>query len=179
MKDWVNTNTGSYKRSPYSLVDNTWNPGPYLAVVRNHLDPQFQGRIAVEFLYKTSVGNLPKNEAGQVICTYLSPFYGTTPFEGTSDNDSHEYSQKSYGMWFVPPDVGTKVLVIIGEGDRPYWIGCVIDEDVNFMLPGNDVSTTYNNENSDKKLPVGEYNRKQDFTGRDSTKYTKPVNNDL
>lgn len=179
MKDWVSTNTGSFKRSAYGLVDNSWNPGPYLAIVRNHLDPQYQGRIAVEFLYKTSVGNLPKNENGHIICTYLSPFYGTTPFEGTSDNDSHEFSQKSYGMWFVPPDVGTKVLVMVGEGDRCYWIGCVVDENVNFMLPGTDVATTYNNEDSSEKLPVGEYNQRQEFSGRDATKYTKPVNTDI
>ena len=179
MKDWVTHNTGSYKRSPYNMVNNTWTPGPYLAVVRNHIDPEYQGRIAVEFVYKTTVGNLPKNENGQIICKYLSPFYGVTPYDSVTNNDGHQNSQKSYGMWFVPPDIGTKVLVIIGEGDMPYWIGCVIDESVNFMLPGTDVATTYNSEDDGSKLPVGEYNQKQEQNGLDRTKFVKPVNTDL
>jgi hypothetical protein len=182
MKDWVTHKTGTYKRSPANLVNDHWNPGPYLAIVRNHLDPEYQGRIAVEFVYKTSVGSLPKNANGHVICKYLSPFFGTTTYEGVSDNDGHQNSQKSYGMWFVPPDVGTKVLVIIGEGDMPYWIGCVIDESVNFMLPGNDVATSYNSENTSEKLPVGEYNQKQDRSNQsstDKTKFIKPVNTDF
>ena len=49
------------------------------------------------------------------------------------------------------PDVGTKVLVIFAEGNRGkgYWIGCVQDENMNFMVPGI-ASTTYNDEDTTK-----------------------------
>ena len=46
-------------------------------------------------------------------------------------------------MWFVPPDVGTKVLVIFAEGNPNmcYWIGCVNDTYQNFAVPGNAATT--------------------------------------
>ena len=64
-------------------------------------------------------------------------------------------------MWFVPPDVGTKVLVIFAEGNPNlcYWLGCVNDKFSNFAVPGH-AATTFTNEDTPdtlvgKKLPVG------------------------
>jgi predicted chitinase len=41
-------------------------------------------------------------------------------------------------MWFVPPDVGTIVMVIFIDGDpnQGYWMGCVPDQFQNHMVPG-------------------------------------------
>jgi len=46
--------------------------------------------------------------------------------------------QHSYGFWAVPPDIGTRVLVIFAEGkmDQAFWIGCVQDPVTNHMVPG-------------------------------------------
>ena len=46
-------------------------------------------------------------------------------------------------MWMVPPDVGTKVLVIFAEGNANfgYWIGCIPADYMNFMVPDGKAST--------------------------------------
>lgn len=155
-------------------------PGPYVAVVRNHLDPEYMGTLEVELLKSNSEGNTPDATGEVVPVSYLSPFYGVTPYRAVSENEGFDYTQKSYGFWAVPPDVGTKVLVIFAEGNRGkgYWIGCIQDENMNFMVPGN-ASTTYNSEDQSKARPVGEYNKKTvDGTGKDSTQYLKPCHPD-
>jgi hypothetical protein len=56
---------------------------------------------------------------------------------GENTNDFND-TQKSYGMWMVPPDIGTQVLVIFIDGDpnQGYWFGCVQDRFQNHMVPG-------------------------------------------
>lgn len=151
------------------------NPGIYLGKVVNHLDSTFMGGVEVEIVKRTDAGSI----ANYVQCKYASPFYGQTPFDGLTNNDGYEYTQKSYGFWAVPPDVGTMVIVVMPEGDysQAYWIGCVPDAGMNFMTPGVP-STTYNSSDRSKALPVGEYNKKvNDSTrGNDPTKYIKPAN---
>jgi len=161
-------------------VDLSGDPGPFLAVVVNHLDSKFSGSLEVELLKTTDSGNSTET-TGQIIpVQYLSPYYGVTPYRGVSNNPQYQYTQKSYGMWMVPPDIGTKVLVIFAEGNsgQGFWIGCVQDEYMNFMLPGY-ASTTFNNKDKSKPLPVGEYNKKiETGAGRDPTKFVKPVSTD-
>lgn len=155
-------------------------PGPYVAIVRNHLDPQYMGTIEVELLKTSSEGNTTGVTGELVPVSYLSPFYGVTSISATSENEGYDYTQKSYGFWAVPPDIGTKVLVIFAEGNRGkgYWIGCIQDLNMNFMVPGN-ASTTYNTEDQNKVLPVGEYNKKtEEAVGSNATQYLKPVNTD-
>jgi hypothetical protein len=113
------------------------SPGPFLAEITNHLDPTYMG--GVEVVLKKGITSSIKNQSNTYIAKYLSPFYGVTSvrYEG---NDSGNFNdvQKSYGMWMVPPDVGTTVLVIFIDGDpnQGYWIGCVPDEFQNHMVPG-------------------------------------------
>lgn len=151
------------------------SPGVYLGKVVNHLDTSFMGGIEVEIQKKTESGNL----ADYVQCKYASPFYGQTPYDGLTNNSGYEYTQKSYGFWAVPPDIGTMVIVVMPEGDysQAYWIGCVPDTGMNFMTPGY-ASTTYNDTDSAIPLPVGEHNKKTDLSsrGNDPTKYIKPAN---
>lgn len=157
------------------------NPGPYLATVVSHLDPKYMGSIEVELLKATDSGNLTA-KTGQILqVKYLSPFYGVTPYRDVTKNEGYAYTQKSYGMWMVPPDVGTNVLVIFAEGNvaNGYWIGCIQDEYTNFMTPGY-AATSYNSKDRTKKLPVGEYNKKiETAKGRDPTQFTKPANDDF
>ena len=161
--------------------------GIYEAVVVSHLDRQYMGTLEVDILRGTSSGALPERSGNTIEARYLMPFYGTTHREGVTANDGYSATQKTYGMWMVPPDVGTRVLVVYVEGiSRCYWIGCIPDQYMNFMVPDGRASTTLTTDITPdnlrgKKLPVGEYNKKvaEDRNLNDPTRMRKPYNKDF
>jgi hypothetical protein len=68
----------------------------------------------------------------------LSPFYGATEKTSTSAGvGTYPGNQQSYGMWFTPPDIGTSVMCFFVEGDpdKGYYIGSIIEDSLNHMLP--------------------------------------------
>jgi len=161
----------------YTVVD----PGPYVAIVKENRDVTRMGRIGVVI---PAIHNAQNVNSDQLItCDYLAPFYGAKSPNAvnTTDITSYEQSQHSYGMWMVPPDIDTKVLVTFAEGkiNQAYWMGCIQEPFVNHMTPGIASSTnTYNplgvgggendptNKVSEKiksfgteDLPAGEVNR--------------------
>lgn len=146
--------------------------GPFLAKVVSHLVPSYMGVLEVEIL--RPVGNT--QDSGQVVpVKMMSPFWGQTGVQYTSEGDnSYNGTQKSYGMWFVPPDVGTTVVVIFINGDpkRGYWIGCVPDENMNFMVPG--IAATAQVVEGGGRLPVAEYNKKANPEVAEATQIKKP-----
>lgn len=152
--------------------------GPYEAIVVNYLDNDYSGSLEVELIYGSGQsGNQPKR-SGQIFpVKYLSPFYGVTPQAATNASQEYQQSQKSYGMWMVPPDLDTRVLVIFTESGQGFWIGCVQDDYMNFMLPGN-ASTSFNTDKA--KRPVAEANKNLDEykNVKDKTKVPKPVHTD-
>ena len=178
--------TNQYRRSP--LIDQpVRDNGPYEAVVVNHFDRMSMGTLEVELLKYTRSNGTPERTGQLVTVRYLSPFYGVTPYKGLTDNDGYENTQKSYGFWAVPPDPGTRVLVIFAEGNSAfgYWVGCIQDQGMNFMVPDGRASTVRTTDGtpealSSKKLPVGEYNKKIE-TGeeKDPTLFRKPYNKDF
>jgi hypothetical protein len=178
MADPVNNNTNQ-RTSSASEGKKEFKTGPFVAIVRNHLDSTYMGGLEVELLSASDSGN-STNAPGQLIpVKYLSPYYGITSYDGTSKNSSASNSQRSYGFWGVPPDIGAKVLVIFAEGGDGYWMGCIPEEHTNLMTPDPWVSTTFNDSNKSKKLPVVEYNKKTEKgTSRDSTQFIKPTNTD-
>lgn len=154
--------------------------GPYLGKIVNHLDSEYMGALEVEILKINESGN-PEGGSGYLLpCYYVSPFYGVTPRDGVKPNPGFDYTQKSYGMWAIPPDVGTTVVVMTMEESFGfgYWIGCVQDKYMNFMVPGR-ASTTFNSEDKTAPKPVGEFNKATETAvGRDPTKYIKPCDMD-
>ncbi len=128
--------------------DLSWtgrNPGPYLGTVKGNLDPARMGRLKVHIpsLSKTT----DPREDQLITCEYLAPFYGAKGGKyAKGAGTSFEDSQHSYGMWMVPPDLETKVLVIFAEGkmEQAYWIGCVQEPFTNHMTPGIASSTNTN-----------------------------------
>ena len=116
------------------------DPGPFLGTVVYNIDPLRMGRLGV------NIGDLTNTDdpgGKQVIwCQYLSPFYGAKSIKATSETDPYTYreTQHSYGIWAVPPDIGTTVLVIFAKGeknnDKAFWIGCVQDPLTNMQVPG-------------------------------------------
>ena len=150
----------------------TPKPGPFLAKVVSHLDPTYMGILEVEILRPT--GNT--GSAGQLHqVKYMSPFYGVTNVDYVGLDDDFNNTQKSYGMWMVPPDPGTTVIIIFIDGDpkRGFWIGCVQDENMNFMLPG--IASTQNTVDGTDRAPTAEYNKKVNNSTSDPTQFKKPV----
>ena len=155
-------------------------PGPFLATVIGHQDPTYMGTIEVELLRPT--GNT-SDETSIHQVKYMSPFYGVTSASHLGENNDFSSTQKSYGWWAVPPDVGTTVIVIFIDGDarRGYWIGCVHDEGMNFMVPGLAATQKVvgdaeaDNAGSYGRVPVAEYNKKiNDLKDPDVTQLEKP-----
>ena len=165
------------QRTREGAGDQIDGPGPYLAKVKSHLDGEYMGRIEVELLKHNTEGNSTETTGQMVTVSYLSPFYGVTPYKGVSENEGGQYSQSSYGFWAVPPDIDTTVLVIFAEGNRGqgFWIGCVQDQYMNFMTPGR-ASTGYNEQANGELRPVTEYNKRvEDGAGNNPTQFVKPV----
>jgi hypothetical protein len=153
-------------------------PGPFLAKVVSHLDPTYMGSLEVQLLRE--VGNDEDKEGQLRVVKYLSPFYGVTSVDYVgSETDDYNNTQKSYGMWMVPPDVGTIVLCLFVDGDpkKGYWIGCVPDTNMNFMMPGY-AATKFvvedTKESLKERIPVGEYNKVIQDVALDPTKLPKP-----
>jgi hypothetical protein len=152
------------------------DPGPYLARVVSNVDGKYMGALQVELL--NDVGRDQAGITGSVIpVRYMSPFYGSTSVRYLQDNEDYDSTQKSYGMWMVPPDVGTLVMVIFVNGNaaKGFWIGCVPDEYMNFMVPGLAATEANNESISDRKV-VAEFNKKtNDLSQSDTTLISKPV----
>lgn len=176
------------RRTPQNQVDKALSrtgPGPFLAKVISHIDPKHSGDLKVQLLPKSRTSPDNNAEGETFTARYLSPFYGVTSVQSNNANPSFRYTQQSYGMWAVPPDPGTTVMVIFVEGQSNmcYWIGCVQDEYMNFMVPGN-AATAILDENTPiqfqgKKLPVGEYNKAIEYTGSaQPTNFPKPIDLD-
>jgi hypothetical protein len=142
-------------------------PGPFLARVVSQVDDTYMGSLEVELLGPSGASL----EIGQTVTVkYMTPFYGITKKTSDPNQNSFQNSQQSYGMWMVPPDPGTIVMVIYVNADpkRAYWIGCVPDENMNFMMPGVAATervveyTKGDNNVPDAHLgraPTGEYNK--------------------
>ncbi len=155
--------------------------GPFLAKVVSHLDPAYMGTLEVQLIHES--GNDEDREGQLRVVKHLNPFYGTTSMEFVGDSpDTHNETQKSYGMWFVPPDVGTIVACIFIAGDtrKGYWFGCVQDEDMNFEVPGYAatsyvVDDTRKTDKEKERVPVSEYNKIiHPEVQSDTTKKLKP-----
>ena len=178
-------------------VDN--DAGPYIATVKTTVDPLRMGRLGVNIPALTNTTN-PK--PSQITwCQYLSPFYGVKSLRTVSKTDPYSFkdTQQSYGMWAVPPDIDTTVLVIFAKGENQnanaFWMGCVQDPLTNQMVPGHGATnkTRVAGNNTDfaqsKKdlygtdvLPAGEKNRNMFDPGdtvASADKWNYPINDAL
>jgi len=168
--------------------------GIYMAKVVGHLDPSFMGTLEVTLL--RADGNDANDSSQTYPVKYANPFYGSTSYDFMGNNtqakngtqSGWDDTQKSYGFSFVPPDVGTTVLVMFVEGNAAegFWVGCVMDRFANHMIPGIAASENVDISKEDKTkyeytqgmfLPVAEINRlnNDNSTGSDIDKIKRPV----
>jgi hypothetical protein len=160
------------------------HPGPYLAEITNHLDSTYMGRLEVAL--KTAIPSRTNQQSQTYAVKYLSPFYGITSnrFEGNNSGNFNDV-QKSYGMWMIPPDVGSTVMVIFVDGDpnEGYWFGCVLNDIFqDHMIPGIAASDKVLMTAEQQKryganyLPVAEFNKKtQKLTNPNPESFARPV----
>lgn len=148
-------------------------PGIYLATVTSVLDSSFMGTLQVKIIHAGSGNSDYKGQHLPV--RYMSPFLGSTSKDYVKEEADYGNTQKSYGMWMVPPDVGTTVIVIFMQGSPKwgYWIGCVPDDSMNFMTPGI-AATKFAIDGIEERVPVAEHNRIANPRPGDPTKANKP-----
>jgi hypothetical protein len=168
--------------------------GIYMAKIVGHLDPSYMGSLEVTLL--RADGNDPGDSTQTYVVKYANPFYGVTGYDYMGNNtqakngtqSGFDDTQKSYGMSFVPPDVGSTVLVMFVEGNpaEGFWIACVMDRFANHMIPAIGSSDKVDISAEDKTkydykpgqfLPVAEINRlnNDNSTGSDIDKIKKAV----
>ena len=157
-----------------SAKSPTPRPGPFLAKVVSNFDPTYMGTLEVEILRPSGADG---TQSVFHSVKYMSPFYGVTNVNFLKKSpDNYTNTQQSYGMWMVPPDVGSTVVIMFIDGDpkRGYWFGCVPDESMNFMVPGNAaISNTV--EGTYPRAPTGEYNKLTNTQVGDPETVKKPI----
>jgi hypothetical protein len=174
-------------RKPEKKVSGIGN-GPYLAKVISHLDPSFMCGLEVTLLRDQA--NDKGDELGTYFVRYITPFYGSTAYEfmgkNTANSEAFNDTQKSYGMWFSPPDIGVTVLVFFVDGNPAsgYYLGCVPSRFMNHMIPGIAASTLTDSSPEESRkydtsfpLPVAEVNRRANDLSQstDIDRIKKPV----
>lgn len=150
----------------------TLSGGPFLARVVSHQDSTYMGVLEVEIL---RVSGNTESEGQLRLVRYMSPFWGTTDSRHVAkDPNDHNNTQKSYGMWMIPPDTGSIVVVffINGNPKMGYWMGCVPDEGMNFMTPG--LAATAQVVEGGPRAPTSEYNKEVNNVPYDSAQIKKP-----
>jgi len=172
------------KRRPYNQTTQSKLSGIQTARIIGHADPTLGGALQVT-LYRDQ-----GNKQGEVpyVVRPAFPFFGNTAYEHQGNNlEDFNDTQKSYGMWFVPPDVGTDVLVVFVNDDpaQGYWLGCIPPRFAHRMVPaiGATDQVALTPEDQQKygttgPLPVGEINRRlngQQDRIKDEDKVQKPV----
>ena len=178
------------KRTAGANPNKYGKQGPFVARVVTHLDPKRMGTLKVELLTNAGPANDALFEPGQLFTAkYCMPFYGVNSVQSNTTEWGYSGTQQSYGFWAVPPDPGSKVLVIFAEGlpNQCYWIGCIQDEYMNNMVPSGGQITSkpaivyqdhLPNDLKGQPLPTGEYNKKQTdkLKGQDPDKFKRSYN---
>jgi GH24 family phage-related lysozyme (muramidase) len=125
----------------------------YVGFVKIADDVLKMGRLKV---WIPELSGDPNDENGWFIVNYCAPFAGATNVYDNKNENTYAGTQKSYGMWFVPPDVNNEVVCAFISGDpaRGIWLGCLYQQNMNHMIPGLPGQDTTASE------PVAEYNKR-------------------
>ena len=122
-------------------------------------DSTHSGRIPV---YIPMLGKDRDDPSGYYYAYWTSPFAGSTPSAKLGNNtDQFSHTQKSYGMWMVPPDPGNFVLVAFADGKKkfPIIVSCLFPDQLQFMVPGNPATAV---PGATIAAPAAEINRRVD-----------------
>jgi GH24 family phage-related lysozyme (muramidase) len=178
---------GQYGSTPKILAATNRNPaeeklksvdavlGIYLGEVTSTKDLERMGRVQV---FISALSKDKEQNTGLYDCLWSSPFAGSTPAAAIGNKiEQYQDTQKSYGMWMIPPDVGNLVLVAFGNGSTklPICMGCLFPQKYTYMTPGMAAGKSYGDPNV--RVPVAEKNRKDQDTNHNST--VRPIHADF
>jgi len=143
--------------------------GLKLAKVVGHGDNNYMGTLFVSL--KGNVNDDFGQQSQAIPAYYCPPFFGATNIAYNGNNTGNDAAfndtQKSYGMSFVPPDVGVTVLVgFLEDTGQCFWLGCVPDINTNHMVPAIGLSEAVDASSKVRSeygaglpLPTAEYNK--------------------
>ena len=163
----VERSVGRSKRYKLDAGGAPTETGPFVGIVKNNTDTTRTGKLLV---YNEFLSGPDENDpSGWTPVSYVSPFYGTTqPSAPENTEGSFAQNRHSYGMWFTPPDVGTRILFVFANGDPTigYYLGSVVNEDAHHMMPAIGASSQVINQErnsspyfaNSSRLPVIEFN---------------------
>ena len=173
MAENLDRNTGRPQEYRFDRGGTPVEMGPYIGIVVNNVDTTRQGRLQVwieQFGSTNNDGtpNLTDSSSWRTV-RYCSPFYGATKQSGNNGVGAYPGNRNSYGMWFTPPDLGTKVLCFFVSGDPTmggYYIGCLPEDGLNHMIPAIGAVSNYSANNATQQqllqncpaVPVTEIN---------------------
>ena len=154
--------------------------GIYTGFTRDHKDEtQLRGRIAVFIPAFFDSSDAQDVSANWFNCEWASPFWGQT-FRGIRGKDEKNYtnSQSTYGMWMIPPDPGTEVIVSFKDGNikTPVIVGCPINNQYNYSVPGYPGGVSYGD--PAVNAPVTEKNLNAD-PGKHGANVPRPMHADI
>jgi hypothetical protein len=136
MSDNIQRSRGRGQGYKFDRGGNPAEFGPFIGEVKNNVDSNRSGRLQVYI--EQFGGEDPDDTSLWRTVSYVPPFYGSVAQSGT-DTGTGDYvgNTQSYGMWFTPPDIGTSVMCFFVEGDpdKGYYIGSIIEDSLNHMLP--------------------------------------------
>jgi len=142
MADNIQRSTGRPQEYKFDRGGTPIEMGPYIGIVVNNVDNTRQGRLQVwiEQFGATEADGSPNLTDPTVWRTvrYCPPFYGATKQSGATGYGTFPGNRNSYGMWFTPPDIGTRVLCFFVGGDPSvggYYVGCIPEDGINHMIP--------------------------------------------
>jgi hypothetical protein len=162
MAENITRSTGRAKNFQLDRGGAPADPGPFIGVVKNNIDPTFSGRLQV-YIEAFGGGDAADNSLWRTV-RYLSPFYGATDPRSNDTNfnpapgvGTFESNPQSYGMWMTPPDIGVSVLCFFVEGDatRGYYVGCIPDQGANHMVPAVGASSNFDKSNGVEQAYFG------------------------
>lgn len=132
--------------------------GPFVGIVVNNVDNTRSGRLQVWIAQfgKFNQDGTPDltDETTWRTVRYISPFYGATTQSGATGVGTYPGNRNSYGMWFTPPELNTKVLCFFVGGDPTvggYYLGCIPEDGINRMIPAIGAVSNYNPNNANQQ----------------------------
>lgn len=158
MAENIQRSTGRSQEYKFDRGGMPAEMGPYVGVVVNNIDNTRSGRLQVwiEQFGATEVDGSPNLTDPTTWRTvrYISPFYGATKQSGDNGVGTYPGNRNSYGMWFTPPELGTRVLCFFVGGDPTvggYYLGCIPEDGINRMIPAIGAVSNYNPNNASQQ----------------------------